>query len=52
VVATGIFILLLLTLLSMRLKRRWPSVVLFMLSLTAIALLLSHHSTNTLNVSF
>ena len=51
-VATGIFILLLLTLLSRRLKLRGLSVVLFILSLVAIALLLLHHASDTLNVSF
>jgi hypothetical protein len=51
-IAVGIFLLLLLTLLSMRLKRRGLATVLFLLSLTAIVLLLAHHSTDTLNLSF
>ncbi|MCP4758856.1 MAG: hypothetical protein GY894_10190 [Planctomycetes bacterium] len=51
-IATGIFILLFLTLLAMRSKRRWPAVVLFLISMAAIVFLLAHHATDQLNLSF
>jgi len=52
VIATGIFILLLCTLLAMRARRRWPAVLLFVIALTAISLLLAHHATDHLDLSF
>ncbi len=51
-IATGIFVLLLLTLLAMRCKRRWPAVVLFLISMSAIVVLLAHHATDHLDLSF
>jgi hypothetical protein len=52
VIAAGIFILLLLTLLAMRSRRRWPAILLFIVSLVAVCLLLSHHATDSLGLSF
>jgi len=52
VIATAIFILLLATLLAMRLRRRWPSIVLFVVSLVCVVLLLAHHATDHLDLSF
>ena len=52
VIATGIFISLFLTLLAMRSKRKWPSVLMFMITAIFIVLLLMHHATEDLGLSF
>ncbi|MCH2171972.1 DUF5993 family protein [Myxococcota bacterium] len=50
-IATGVFVLLLGTALSGLQDRRWLSVTLFFASWIAIALLFSHHATDTLDIS-
>lgn len=52
VIAAAIFLLMFITLLAMRSKRRWPSVVCFVVLVVAVSLLLSHHISEPLNLSF
>ncbi|HJN80833.1 MAG: DUF5993 family protein [Phycisphaerales bacterium] len=51
-IATAIFLMLLVTLLAMRTKRRWPAIICFVITLAAVSLLLWHHITDPLNLSF
>ncbi|MDG2477170.1 MAG: DUF5993 family protein [Phycisphaerales bacterium] len=51
-IAAAIFLLMFITLLAMRSKRRWPSVVCFVVLVVAVSLLLSHHISEPLNLSF
>ncbi len=50
-VATGIFLLLLLTALSGYQDRRWLTLLLYFASAIAIALLFMHHATDRLDIS-
>lgn len=50
-IAAAIFLLLLLTLGSMFLRRPVPTIILFLISLAAIMLLFIHHATDALNIS-
>jgi hypothetical protein len=52
VIAAVIFLLIFITLLAMRAKRRWPAIVCFLITLAAVSLLLFRHITDPLNLSF
>lgn len=49
-IASGIFVLLLCTLLSMRLDKRRVTTTLFLLSLVAITALFAHHASDSLQI--
>ena len=49
---TIIFVLILLTLLAMRLRRRWLVLALYFVSLAATMLLFDHHVTSALDLNF
>ena len=50
-IPAAIFLLLLLTLGSMYLKRPWVTILLFLVTLAAILLLFAHHATDALDIS-
>jgi hypothetical protein len=52
VIATAIFIMLFITLLAMRTTRRWLAILCFLITLAAVSMLLAHHITDPLNLSF
>jgi hypothetical protein len=52
VIAAAIFLMLFITLLAMRSKRRWPAMVCFIITLSALSLLLSRHISDPLGLSF
>jgi hypothetical protein len=49
---TLIFVLIFATLLAMRSRRRWLTLALFLVSLTATVLLFKHHVTSSLPLNF
>jgi hypothetical protein len=49
---TLIFVLIFATLLAMRSRRRWLTLTLFLISLTATVLLFKHHVTSSLPLNF
>ncbi len=50
-IASGIFICLLLTFLSTLKRRVWLTVICFMVTLVFVLLLFKHHATDTLDIS-
>ena len=50
-IAAALFLLLFLVLLSMNLKRRIITIILFLISLVAIMLLFAPHATDALNIN-